>query len=152
VKTRTLILLAMACGLAILVAGGAFLWRVIAHKDELTLKDFPTAGQSQSVGAVTATVLGGTARDGRFEVSVRLAATEPLDDAAAGWTMVTGGSQPRRPIVATDLTSPSCAGTPVPAGSSVECTVVFADGSGDHFVGYANGGVERRWQLEPPLP
>jgi hypothetical protein len=33
VKTRTLLLLAVACGLAILVAGGALVWRLSAQPD-----------------------------------------------------------------------------------------------------------------------
>ena len=47
-KTRTLILLAMACGLAILVAGGVFLWRVIANKDELTVPEIRAAAARAS--------------------------------------------------------------------------------------------------------
>ena len=56
-KTRTLILLAMACGLAILVAGGVFLGRVIANKDELTVPDPAGVGETQQVGPVRATLL-----------------------------------------------------------------------------------------------
>ena len=77
-KTRTLILLAMACGLAILVAGGAFLWRVIANKDELTIPDPAGVGQTQQVGPVRATLLQYVLQGDQLDVTVRLESTERL--------------------------------------------------------------------------
>ena len=70
-KTRTLITLAVACGLAILVAGAVFLWRVTANRDRLTVPEIKAPGQSQRVGPVTAgegtvgvIMIGSSGRDG----------------------------------------------------------------------------------------
>ena len=145
-KTRTLILLAMACGLAILVAGGVFLWRVIANKDELTIPDASTLGQSQQVGPVSATVTGASDVDGAVVVQVRMATTEPLADAGTGWALVVGGDI-RQPVAVPVSGGPACAGTAVAAGQSVDCALAFQPGDGDRFVSYAVGGSKGLWKL-----
>ena len=98
-KTRTLILLAMACGLAILVAGGAFLWRVIANKDELTIPDPAGVGQTQQVGPVRATLLQYVLQGDQLDVTVR------REHRALGTRKrmgAAGGREAGRPVTATD--------------------------------------------------
>jgi hypothetical protein len=146
VKTRTLILAAMACGLAILVAGGAFLWRVIANKDELTVPDATGVGQSQQVGPVSATVTGARDVDGAVVVQVRLQSTESLADAGTGWAFVVGGDI-RQPVAVPASGGPACAGTAVPAGRSVDCALAFQPGDGDRFVSYAVNSSKGLWKV-----
>ena len=145
-KTRTLILLAMACGLAILVAGGAFLWRVIANKDKLTVPDAPAVGQSQVVGPVTATVEDSRDVDGVVVIQVDLRAGDRLADAGQGWALLVGGDL-RAPVSVPSGHGPACAGTAVEAGASLQCAVAFPAGDGDRYVAYAVGSTQRQWKL-----
>jgi hypothetical protein len=153
VKTRTLILLAMACGLAILVAGSVFLWRVIANKDELTVPDIKAPGQSQQVGPVTATVTGSDDVGDVVVVQVHLASSDHIGDAGSGWSLVVSGdTSARAPVAVPPGAGAACAGTTLEAGSAADCAVAFPTGDGDRFVAFAVGPVQRQWKLEPPLP
>jgi hypothetical protein len=153
VKTRTLILLAMACGLAILVAGGAFLWRVIANKDELTVPEIRAPGQSQQIGPVTATVAGSTDLGDVVVVRVHLASSHRLDDAGSGWSLVVSGdTSARAPVAVPPGAGAACAGTAVEPGQAADCVVAFPSGDGDRYVAFAVGSVQRQWKLEAPLP
>jgi hypothetical protein len=153
VKTRTLILLAMACGLAILVAGGAFLWRVIANKDALTVPEIRAPGQSQQIGPVTATVTGSSDVGDVVVVQVHLATSDRLADAGSGWSMVVSGdTSARAPVTVPPGAGPACAGAAVDAGQAADCAVAFPTGDGDRYVAFAVGPVQRQWKLEPPLP
>ena len=150
-KTRTLILLAMACGLAILVAGGAFLWRVIANKDELTVPDIRGVGESQQVGPVTATPTTFTITGDTVRVDVHLESVEPLGDAGTGWALLVDGDL-EAPLAVAPGGTPGCAGTALASGQPLDCSLAFRAGDGDRYLGYAVGDVQRQWKLEPPLP
>jgi hypothetical protein len=153
VKTRTLILLAMGCGLAILVAGGAFLWRVTVNKDELTVPEIRAPGQSQQIGPVTATVTGSTDVGDVVVVQVHLAASDRLPDAGTGWSLVVSGdTSARAPVAVPPGGGTACAGTAVEPGRALDCAVAFPSGDGDRYVAFAVGDVQRQWKLEPPLP
>jgi hypothetical protein len=153
VKTRTLILLAVACGLAILIAGGAFFVRLALNKDELTVPDILAPGQSQQVGPVTATVTASAEAGDLVVVQVHLETDERLDDAGTGWSMVvTGDTAARAPVSMPPGQGPACAGTAVEAGQAVDCAVAFPAGDGDRYVAFAVGDVQRQWKLDRPLP
>ncbi|MCX6521622.1 MAG: hypothetical protein NTZ21_13255 [Actinobacteria bacterium] len=92
-RTRTLLLLAVACGLVILVAGGIQLWR-FAGESEGTEDDLPI-GASASAGDLDVTVLAAEEADGLLRVTVRLSG---VDDPA--------GIDDFRLIVAEDLIEP----------------------------------------------
>lgn len=78
-RTRTLLLLAVACGLAILVAGGIQLLRV---SDDNSSSDDLAVGDSAVAGDLTVTVLAADEADGFMRVEVRLGGVD--DDAALG--------------------------------------------------------------------
>ena len=125
-STRKLILLALACGLAILFAGSIQLLR-IKDNDAATLAE----GDSTELSTATASVLSSEVRDGGVWVTVRLAqapaATATIDDALTGWSFLTGGLQ--QPVAATGVVADgitSCAGLAVAPGAVVECTQKFA--------------------------
>ena len=143
-KTRTLILLAMACGLAILVAGGVFLGRVIANKDELTVPDPAGVGETQQVGPVRATLLDYAVVGDQLDVTVRMETNAPLPDAGTGWALLVDGK------LADPVASPggrACAGTPVVAGQPLECSLAFRAAAGDRFVAFAAAAQQRLWRL-----
>jgi hypothetical protein len=146
VKTRTLILLAMACGLAILVAGGAFLWRVVANKDALTIPDPSHVGQAQQVGPVKATVVSAADNGGVLVVQAHLESSDHIDDAGSGWSLLIGGDL-RNPVDVPVSDGRSCAGTVLEPGRPVDCAVAFTSAEGDRYVAFAAGGQQRLWQL-----
>jgi hypothetical protein len=148
VKTRTLITLAVACGLAILVAGAVFLWRVTAHRDELTVPEIKAPGQSQQVGPVTATVAGSTDVGTLVVVRVHLQSDQPVSDASMGWSLVVSGdTTARAPVTLPDGQGRACAGQPVEPGVGLDCALAFPAGDGDRYVAFAVGPTQRQWRL-----
>jgi hypothetical protein len=148
VKTRTLILLAAACGVAILIAGVAFFWRIIANRDELTVPEIRAPGQSQQIGPVMATVDGSSDVDNVVVVRVSLQSNQPLPDAATGWSLVVSGdTSARAPVAVPAGTGPACGGMAVPAGQTVDCVLAFPAGNGERYVAFAVGPVQRQWKL-----
>lgn len=126
-KTRTLLLLALGCGLAIMLAGAVLLFQLSAQ-DEAVL---PTSiGEPVEVGDVMITVYGaGNDRDGRFVVEVELRA--PADtDPSTGFTLLT----PDGPVA------------PGAVECSERCAVSFPT-SGVGLV-YRRGDEQARWVLE----
>ena len=147
-KTRTLILLAAACGVAILVAGGVFIWRVTANRDELTVPEIRSPGQSQQVGDVTATVAGSADVGSVVVVKVQLESGKDRPDAGAGWSLVViGEATARRPVAIPDGQGTACAGMPLVANQAVACSLAFPAGDGDRIVALAVGDVQRQWKL-----
>lgn len=100
-RTRTLLLLAIGCGLAILLAGGIQLLRLTGDQTSSTpqLK----IGQTGSAGDLRITVVGAAETDGLMRVDVRLSG---VDDAAGldDFRLVVNGQllEPLRPAQAGD--------------------------------------------------
>jgi hypothetical protein len=143
-STRRLILAALVCGLAILVAGGIQLVRIA--NDKPSTPAVATVGETQLAGTTRATVLGRDASAGLLLVTVRLEPAGPIADAAKGWAVNAGGllaptsPPPGRP-------APPCRGAAVPAGGSLTCELAFAAGEGRPTVSYSDGGQQRLWTL-----
>src|SRR3954467_6021398 len=134
----------MACGLAILVAGGVFLGRVIANKDELTVPDPAGVGETQQVGPVRATLLDYAVVGDQLDVTVRMETNAPLPDAGTGWALLVDGKL-ADPVASSG--GRACAGTPVAAGRPVECSLAFRAADGDRFVAFAAAAQQRLWRL-----
>ena len=146
-RTRTLILLAMVCALAILVAGGIQLVRISNASDD-TVTVAPV-GQSQRVGDVTVTVTGSATSATSVVVRARLdatTATTGVADAGAGWTLLVGGHL-EGPIALPAGAGEACTGRVLAAGEAVDCSVAFPARGGTRTVAYAHGGVQRQWRL-----
>lgn len=153
-STRKLILLALACGLAILVAGSVQLLR-IQRGGSTTL----AVGDSTELATVTASVIDATSSADSISVVVRLRvadrSTTALDDAQVGWSLLTGGlKQPAAP--SNDLpglgeATPSCAGLRIAAGETRDCVLRFAvvpGGKGTTYVTYRFAGQQpATWSL-----
>lgn len=149
-STRKLILAALVCGLAILLAGGVFLVTLAANRDELTVPDALALGTEADVAGVHATVVGVSEGDAAITVNVRVSVdTVALTDVGDGWALVVGTA--RGPVgIPGAAGQPRCAGVAL-ADGTVECLLAFARGrvpaAGAGFVEYAHDGDRARWRV-----
>jgi len=142
-RTRTLLLLAVACGLVILVAGGVQLWRFAG--DESDAEGDLAIGASAAAGDLDVTVLGAGETDGLLRVTVRLSGVDDRD-----------GIDNFRLIVAEDLLEPltadqagdgACVGLTV---AEQTCDVVFGTAQVDNDIRVLlvrRGEDRHRWEL-----
>ena len=113
-KTRTLLLLAVACGLVILLAGGIQLLRVGGQEQTSTLLD---TGEPGKAGDVTVVLESSSTDDSNLVANVRIGGTDD-PDGLDGFTLVGPGK-----VVA--VTSSTCDGISV---AERECALTFATG------------------------
>jgi hypothetical protein len=139
VRTRTLLLLAVACGLVILVAGVVQLLR-IAGQDEAP----PAApvGDPVEVGDLTVTVHGLVERDARAVVELDVGGVDD-PDGTADFRLVVPGASLR-------AVEDGCAGTTVDVRT---CSLTFdlsgTEGSSRVLL-YRRGDERARWELSAP--
>ena len=143
VSTRRLIVTALVCGLAILVAGGIQLFR-LKGADRVEL---PGLGQARDVNGVRVTAVALRDVSTTTVVEVELAALDSSTTGSAGdgWTLL------RRTTFA-PVGVPSGAGTPCAtvtlSVTPQRCVVAFdAGASGDRYLAYHRGPIEARWAL-----
>src|SRR3954451_13342201 len=118
VKTRTLLLLAVACGLAILVAGSIKVFLIADEKSPPQLG----IGESATIGDMKVTVDSVERRNGQTLVSVDLVGVDD-PDGATSWVLGVLGSQLK------PLEPPSQAGAPCGAttkSTPTDCVLAFA--------------------------
>ncbi|HEX9260616.1 MAG TPA: hypothetical protein VF855_13840 [Acidimicrobiales bacterium] len=146
-STRKLILTALACGLAILVAGGVFLFNVARNRDELTVPDARRVGEVVEVGPYRAGVVRADWSGDVLLVRVRVTAVEQrLLDAASPWSVLIGGAIAE--VVDSPLSSvPPCGGTAVEQGGSLECVLAYSADKASGFAEFAVGEAKDRWFL-----
>jgi hypothetical protein len=139
VRTRTLLLLAVVCGLAILVAGVVQLLRV-ANQDEP-----PRAveiGETARVGDMEIVVAGSSERGGSVLVDVEIGGVDDPDGAGAFRLVVPSG-----PVEADPTAGNHCGATT----TRVEpCTLAFplgADAGSTRVLLYQRGDERVRWEL-----
>lgn len=114
-RTRTLLLLAIGCGLVILLAGGIQLWRVVGQQTTSTLL---TVGQHGAAGDVDVVLVSSSADAARLSVVVRIGGVDD-PQGFAGFRLVGPGKvQP--------VTASTCPGLTV---AVAECTVSFDTGA-----------------------
>jgi hypothetical protein len=136
VKTRTLLLLAVTCGMAILIAGTVQLLRVADQKSSTTSLQ---VGQTGRAGDATI-VLDGVGIDPQHVVAT--VTIGGVDDASGlgGFTMVAAGTS-------RDVEGGTCAGFTV---ASQQCTIEFANtdlkGS-TRLLLFSRAGDRLRWTL-----
>lgn len=146
-STRKLILLALACGLAILVAGSVQLLR-IQRGGSTTL----SVGDSTELATVRAAVVSASSTSDSIGVVVEIrvadGAATALSDAQVGWSLLTGGlKEPVLPGVAAKGAgeTPACAGLRVAVGETRECLLRFPvrpGGAGTTYVSYRFAGQQ----------
>ncbi|HMK10480.1 MAG TPA: hypothetical protein VK461_02745 [Acidimicrobiales bacterium] len=132
--TRKLIVAALCCGLAILLAGG--LWLVATAKDESRTSPLLSIGESATVGDLVLTVTSSDLTDGALatvvDVSLSSEASSAVGDLARGWSAVSPSGQ-QLSLVAPPLPSgapPLCAATTVAPGATEECLLFFGSEEG----------------------
>jgi hypothetical protein len=143
VKTRNLVLLALACGLVILVAGVAFLARLVLNEDDLTVEVL-AVGESAVIDDVAVAVTGSTVTDATLvDVTIDNASASRVF-AGAGWSLQVDGEL--RPVLDGDVDG-GCAGQEVAPGASLACRLTFANTDDGGIVSYALNDEQRQWAL-----
>jgi hypothetical protein len=142
-RTRTLLLLAVVCGLVILVAGSLQLLRVIGDTD--TPAGDLAVGDSARAGDLDVTVLDADEADGLLRVNLRL---EGVDDPAGldGFRLIVSGEL-LAPLTAEQAGDGACTSLTVEAQT---CDLVFgtAEANGDVRVLLVRRGEDQhRWNL-----
>ena len=138
-KTRTLLLLALGCGLAILLAGGALLVMLAGQDDP----EPPVAlGVESSIGDMRVTVLSAVERPDAEMLTVELVLGGVDDtDGAEGFELIASG-RPIRPSAASTCGTTTLEPRP--------CTLVFdvstADGD-SRVLRYRRGDDLARWDV-----
>jgi hypothetical protein len=143
-STRRLVLLALLCGLAILLAGGVKLVQVVGEQPVVQVLSF---GESARLGDVDVTVLGVRNDERRTIVEVSLAGPAGTD-AVTGWRLLARidgrVGDPLEPVVDPEDVPSACT---VLAGADepVVCSIVFAPTERVSVVAYGRAGEQRQW-------
>lgn len=138
-RTRTLLLLAAACGLVILLAGGLKLIQVAQEPDEV---DTLAWGDDTSIGDMTVVVESVEVDDDATIVNVRLGGVDDAD-ASDGWRLWADGATPRQPLVDDERTT--CDDQPVPVEGMMTCAIAFDAVDTVQGVIYLRLGEQRQW-------
>jgi hypothetical protein len=139
-KTRTLMLLALGCGVAIMLAGAVFLFQ-LARQDDIA-EPVPI-GEPTKVADMSVTVVSSQEVDGALDVVVRIGGVDDVDG-GTGFRLIASGRPvtaalvgPDRPCGATDVTEQECV---------VRFDVSTADGT-SRVLFYERGDDQARWVL-----
>ncbi|MEL6892896.1 MAG: hypothetical protein AAFP84_14960 [Actinomycetota bacterium] len=135
-KTRTLLILSVATGLLILLAGGALLLQL--SNQEQASEPIVT-GEPVRVGDLTLTVFGATESDGRFEIDVEIGG---VDDDLGGFGLTTA----ERSL--TPLAAPADGRCTAVSVTPERCLLAFdvsADGSSSRVLVVRRGDQQRTW-------
>lgn len=140
-KTRTLLLLSVGVGLAILLAGGLLLLQLV---NESAVVEPAAVGEQVRVGDVAVTVLGADGGDGLFSVEV---AVGGVDDDLASFSLATGDARLEPEL------SPAVGRCAVITVAEQRCRIDFditgAEGSNRVLV-LRRGDEQRNWVLATP--
>jgi hypothetical protein len=149
VSTRKLILTAIACGLAILIAGGFFLFRTLGNKDALTVKN-AAVGQSRTVGGIEARVSAWRRDGSQVLATVDMKVTDAdarTSSAESPWTMLIGTrSSPIAPVGLASAETP-CRGMNLVQGKTTTCVLAFPDAKGTPYLAFSVAGKQAQWLL-----
>jgi hypothetical protein len=153
VSTRRLIALALACGLAILVAGGMWLFLASRQGDEAS--GLLQVGVSADVEGIEASVVGWQLDAGdRLLLDVTMTAgSDAVGDPGRSWRVVSSRGLVDRPEDQSAASVP-CLGRDLAAGEALACTVVFAptveQADADLAASFVHAGGQASWDLTPP--
>jgi hypothetical protein len=140
-KTRTLLLLSVGVGLAILLAGGVFLFQLA---NETASVEPAALGEAVSVGDVDVTVLGADEAASLLGVEVDVGG---VDDGVDSFVLVTGD---RRLSPLTARTDGRCSElTEEPQRCRLDFDVSAAEGSSRVLI-LRRGDEQRNWVLSEP--
>lgn len=143
-RTRTLLLLAVGCGLAILAAGVAQLLRIAAEDEPATAAE---VGEPVRIGDLTITVEAFREGDGRATAVVAIGGVDDADGTDEFRLVVPGDSL--SPVGDTDqaLVVDACAATTVDARRCRLSFVLPAEPGTSRVLLYRRGDEQVRWEL-----
>lgn len=141
-STRKLILTALFCGLAILVAGGIKLFQVAADEKKVEILSF---GDEATLGDMTVSVVEVERSADATLVTVTMTGVDLASGAADGWRLLADGrvQEPAKSSEANGCTT-------VAAGSPTRCTVGFEAVESAPTVAYVRAGEQRQWAAGTP--
>jgi hypothetical protein len=145
-STRRLILTALIAGLAILIAGGVFLFRLSTGKDDL-VSEVRSVGEPATIGSVTVAPTAVTRNDGRVQtvIEVTVGATAPDGTVAERFALL---QRTRRPAVApVGAADPACETVSFTANTSVRCALAYSGDGASAFLSYSDGGRQVQWRI-----
>lgn len=137
-STRKLILTALVCGLAIMLAGGFKLIQVARDDVEVKVLEL---GTMSTLGDMTVSVTEIRATADRTLVKVTITGVDGADP-REGWRLLANGK------VATPVESRPTDGVPcatVSATSTQTCDIAFAPATGSVTVAYLRSGLQSQW-------
>ena len=137
-KTRTLLLLSVACGLAIIVAGGLKLFLVASDRAEVPVL---AIGEQSTIGDMTVSVTSISETPDGTEVAIEMRGVEgaPVVD---GWRLLGDGKVMEASGAVGDGV---CGADTVVGADGVECTLRFPDVGAVQAVAYTRAGEQRQW-------
>ena len=141
-STRKLILTALLCGLAILIAGGVKLIQVANDEAEVEVLAF---GDEATLGDMTVSVIDIDRRPDATLVTVTMTGVDLTSGAAGGWRLLADG-RVQEPAKSSEVNG--C--TTVAAGSPTRCTVGFEAVESAPTVAYVRAGEQRQWAAGTP--
>jgi hypothetical protein len=136
VKTRTLLLMSVACGMAIVLAGALLLFQLATSDDP---EPAAPVGSVVEVGDMSVTVDRIDERDGVVRVAITIGGVAD-DDPTSGFRLIAAA----RPV---SLTSTTCGPSGDEAGSCVLEFVVGATDGSSRVLFYERGDEQVRWVL-----
>jgi hypothetical protein len=135
-STRKLILTALICGLAIMLAGGFKLFQVATEDVDAVVYDL---GSEQTLGDMKVSVQSVQQSDTQTTVSVRMRGVEGADG-YEGWKLLADGKL-SEPIVTAD--TPACV---TKLAQYVECSIPFVGSTGSSLtVAYQRANLQSQW-------
>lgn len=138
-KTRTLMLLALGCGLAIMLAGAVFLFQLAGQDD---LVEAIPIGESTRVGDMSVTVESADESNRMLDVTVTIGGVDD-SDGGSGFRLIASG----RPIIADRRGTGACLTTStVPQICHLRFDVSTADGT-SRVLFFQRGDEQARWVL-----
>ncbi len=140
-KTRTLLLLALVCGVVILLAGGLMLFQLTGEND---LGDPTPIGERAQVGDMTLIVEDAEESAGELEVRLRIGGVAD-QDGGSGFRLIASG-RPVSPSRSTDFCDMTTVAEQV---CSLHFDVSSADGS-SRVLFFERGDEQARWVLDQP--
>lgn len=137
-KTRNLLILAFACGLAILVAGGVKIFQVASDKPEVNLLAYGEFSRAGDMFVVVSSV------DTTGELTLVHVAMRGVDgaDAQAGWRLRADGE------VHEPVPLPVGAGTPcstTTVDTDLNCVIAFPRAETLQAVAYLRADAQLQW-------
>ena len=139
-STRKLILTALVCGLAILLAGGIKLFQVANDNKQVEVLSL---GDAATLGDMTVSVIAIDATADATSVTVTMTGVDLADGASSGWRMLADGRVSQPVAAQSNEAGQTC--DSVSASKVTRCVVLFAAADSAPTIAYIRAGEQRQW-------